>query len=102
MIPSFKYKFVTKALTHLTLGKMLESEESNNPVFNYGQLFAGVKWRLQKFKRSWYTNYIVNLKSSTHCSLKQTIRLVKYDECEFVARNKEKLKSHTRKPHDVK
>ena len=36
------------------------------------------------------------------CSLKQIIRLVKCDECEFVARNKEKLKSHTRKPHDVK
>jgi hypothetical protein len=27
------------------------------------------------------------------CSLKQIICLVKYDECEFVARNKEKLKS---------
>ena len=40
MIPSFKYKLVTYAQKHLALGKMLEFKESNNPVFNYEQLFA--------------------------------------------------------------
>ena len=38
--PSFKDNLVTQALKHWALGKTLEFEESSNPVFNYGRLFA--------------------------------------------------------------
>ena len=38
--PSFKDKLVTQAIKHWTFGKTLVFEESSNPVFNYGRLFA--------------------------------------------------------------